>query len=1101
MNQLATPAAGDNRSLRLLNLRPEEFHRTTLLFVQLFAASGIFVLGRTVRDTLFLSRYPIDVLPWMFVLYGIAASLTALIYGRYADRVSRSTLLHTTAAAGIISYAAVWVLIAAGISWVYPFFYVWAEVVANLFLLEFWTLASDFDPPREARRLNATIGAARPLGIIFFGAASGSVVQWIGTGQLLFVLILLMALYAGCVHQLRHVPRYSPAVPLRDFAPRPGGPPHPRERGYFGVLSGLILVMFVTLTLGDYQFKVIASNAYTEDALAQFFGFFYAVVGFLSVLFQLFATPRILSRLGVGPALAVMPGVFGTASLFLLGWPCLPAAAVMKFSDNGLQFTLHDTAMQSLYAPFSSGRRARVRGFLEGAVKPLSYGAGGLALVFLVAHGLSVRDLCLVTVSFAFLWLCLIPLIRRRYLQLLEMGLAGPMASQLFDEPFVLGSAERRILIEKLRSPDPNIAMLALEQMRGDDSDEFRRALVSLAGHPEPRLRTRAVQMLDPLCAGGQSRLFSDALQDPEPAVRSAAVSALARISGNEQPEPILRRMADESEEVSGAALAGLLLHGGVEGSTRAGIRMLELRDSIDLMDRRQACAVLAQLGRRSYLSLLKLMRDESPRVRRAAVRAAAATGDGRLVPLIVRALRDPSTRKTALAALAAVGEPAVAAIGEALRDYSLPRAVRLELPRILGGIIAGSAQKVLEEHLENPDSHLRLRTFSSLSRLRHKLGRAPIPPRQLAPRIQRESIEAFGNIQGWAAARDRFQTELLDEEMLFRARRAERRILRLLGMTCDLLQIDRIVEALDEPSSRAQALETLDALLPATLRNLVFPLLEYRSAPETGLPVPNPSLCLLPPVEYMLLQAHHPNPYVVLLALDSLARAGEKTAVPAAEKALEHADPLVREAGLRALLALAPERARVRAHALLHDADSNVVCWAEYAAAGRERPPQRRVASLEEIAMYGTVEKILWLKAAPLFAGLSGEDLAPLARVAEVITLAPGQMVFTEGSPSDHLYVVIRGLVALESHGRELRRIAPIHTLGELEVLDRGPEDTSARVLEEALLLRIGEEEFFEVLHEQPEIAEALIRILAGQVREAHQRLLSLPAPASRVE
>lgn len=140
---------------------------------------------------------------------------------------------------------------------------------------------------------------------------------------------------------------------------------------------------------------------------------------------------------------------------------------------------------------------------------------------------------------------------------------------------------------------------------------------------------------------------------------------------------------------------------------------------------------------------------------------------------------------------------------------------------------------------------------------------------------------------------------------------------------------------------------------------------------------------------------------------------------------------------------------------------------------------------------MYSTVEKILFLKGTPLFSRLSGEDLAPLARVAEMIHFSEGALVFKEGDPGDCFYVVIHGEVLLESQNTELGRICPPGMIGELAVLDRGVQSCSARVLQPCDLLRIGSEEFFEVLHEQAEIAEALIQILACEVREAQQHLV----------
>jgi ATP/ADP translocase len=74
----------------VLGVRPGEGRRTLLLFVYLLLASAVFVLGRTVRDTLFLSRYSLTALPWMFVLYGVASALTVVLYARIADHISRS---------------------------------------------------------------------------------------------------------------------------------------------------------------------------------------------------------------------------------------------------------------------------------------------------------------------------------------------------------------------------------------------------------------------------------------------------------------------------------------------------------------------------------------------------------------------------------------------------------------------------------------------------------------------------------------------------------------------------------------------------------------------------------------------------------------------------------------------------------------------------------------------------------------------------------------------------------------------------------------------------------------------------------------------------
>src|SRR5690349_10257553 len=88
----------------LLGVRRGEGRRTAILFVYLLLASGVFVLGRTVRDTLFLSRYPVSALPWMFVLYGVASALTVVLYARFADRISRVRLVIVSIAVASVTY-------------------------------------------------------------------------------------------------------------------------------------------------------------------------------------------------------------------------------------------------------------------------------------------------------------------------------------------------------------------------------------------------------------------------------------------------------------------------------------------------------------------------------------------------------------------------------------------------------------------------------------------------------------------------------------------------------------------------------------------------------------------------------------------------------------------------------------------------------------------------------------------------------------------------------------------------------------------------------------------------------------------------------------
>ena len=139
---------------------------------------------------------------------------------------------------------------------------------------------------------------------------------------------------------------------------------------------------------------------------------------------------------------------------------------------------------------------------------------------------------------------------------------------------------------------------------------------------------------------------------------------------------------------------------------------------------------------------------------------------------------------------------------------------------------------------------------------------------------------------------------------------------------------------------------------------------------------------------------------------------------------------------------------------------------------------------------MYSTVEKVLFLKSAPVFERVSGEDLAPLARVAEVEIYSTGEPITREGETGDALYIIIRGRVTISVEGRLIATLGTGEAVGEMAVLDSSPRSATATAVEETEVLRIGSEEFYEVLHEQVEIAEGIIRLLSARLREADSEI-----------
>jgi hypothetical protein len=137
---------------------------------------------------------------------------------------------------------------------------------------------------------------------------------------------------------------------------------------------------------------------------------------------------------------------------------------------------------------------------------------------------------------------------------------------------------------------------------------------------------------------------------------------------------------------------------------------------------------------------------------------------------------------------------------------------------------------------------------------------------------------------------------------------------------------------------------------------------------------------------------------------------------------------------------------------------------------------------------MAGVLDKVLLLRDVPLFHGLSGEELYPVAEIATLEAVELGAIVVSQGDASDDLYVVAEGEVAVIKDGETIGEMGAGKAFGELGVLDGAPRAATIRAKVACRLLRIPRVELEGLLDESPELAKGIIRTLLGYVRSGKQ-------------
>src|SRR5437764_1301018 len=488
-----------------LRIRPGEQRRVALMSLYAANAIGAVVVGRSVRDALYLSNRPARGLAGMYIWSSIAIVLVSWLYARIADRMRRG-LLNALSALGCAALgAAFWAMLTVTDAvWVYAGLYVFVEAMGSLVVIQFWTLANDVFHAREAKRLFGLIGGGGTLANVIFGLLIGRYAQVFGAHNLLLRMVAQLILCVTLAQAGSRLASPSP-LPLRS---RPVRKARVLSRAGLSFLNNrhLAIVALIgavsaaAVTIVDFQFKLSATERYLNDAskLAGYFGSFYGICGGVALAIQIWVTGRVLERYGILASLLPLPVglAFGSATAAVVPNPTLFMSSLAKGSDTIFRYTINDASMQLLYVPVQAHVRGRAKAFIDGVLKPTAIALTGAVLLFYKQSGGSGRPLTAAVLLLVGLWILLLARARNEYVHSLVESLERRHLD-LNSAAFAgLNEATLRALRTALRSdPATVLHALTLVQQHAQNVD-FAPELRELLKHEDPRIRAAALQQL-----------------------------------------------------------------------------------------------------------------------------------------------------------------------------------------------------------------------------------------------------------------------------------------------------------------------------------------------------------------------------------------------------------------------------------------------------------------------------------------------------------------------------------------------------------------------------------------------------------------------------
>jgi ATP/ADP translocase len=363
-----------SRIERVIDIRPGEGARTALMFFTILLLIASYTTTKAVRDAVFLSKFGLTELSYMYIGIAVVAGVVVTGYKRATSGFGRNLVALVTNGFVALTLVAMAIGLHHHVRWISWGLYFWSGVFGLVLVAEFWLLANDLFDAREAKRLFPIIGAGAILGGLFGGVVPAWLAKPLGAGNLLYIVAAELMFSSVLSHWAwkRRRPEVQREVKEAPTPKLAEGLAILRKNRYVRLIAMMLLCMTVSYTIVQWQYKGIAKIHFgaRADDMAAFFGLFAAILNLGTFVLQILGTPRLLRRWGVGFGLRVLPTGFGLGAIVLMATafvpvPMLGAAAVAMLLCDGFRFSVDKASTELLYLPIPRAVKDQAKPFID----------------------------------------------------------------------------------------------------------------------------------------------------------------------------------------------------------------------------------------------------------------------------------------------------------------------------------------------------------------------------------------------------------------------------------------------------------------------------------------------------------------------------------------------------------------------------------------------------------------------------------------------------------------------------------------------------------------------------------------------------------------
>jgi len=1078
----------------------------------------------TAANALFLSRYSIEYLPYVYIVSSGVVIIAGLLYSRYQNRLAVARFFPRVLVFSCVSL----VLFCAGL-WRYPEYLLWYfglmvldKLIQTLVSLEFSGVSSLLLDLRQGKRLFGLVSAGEVAASIVGYVLSPVIVSYLGVNALVGFAAVSFAFGGIALAYIlrRHKARFAAMERMSGSH---------EQKSPFAQISRLSKNKYVLAICLLTAFSVCAFHSIDFGFLRQaqmqspdatqlvfYFGIFFAAGDALNLLIRIFLSGRIIDKFGIRTGLLILPAsLFAVTAIALVygmfpmgamnaAWLLILFIGVSRMFDAVLRTSLQDSSYFILFQPMKAKERLSARTLAEGVVEPLAVGATGALILLLSRFGLfDVAHLDVFLLLILAGWILTAMFLGKEYARSLMRAMKG----RLFDGNAVMlnDAASREVVRMKIDSPRPEEAIYALDLLEKSHSHTLPVYLAAMLQRSSEVVRLNALERIARLkISDALPQLLVSMQSNDSSRIRASAILAYCSILEERAVETVAPYLDDSAPAIRSGAITGLLRYGGIDGVLLAANYLMDLSRSVEAERRVRAAEIIGDVGSFSFYRLVRdLAGDDDVEVRKAALRTAAKIKNAKMIPIMIDALAFPQTQSIAVAALVAVGSPALTYLEAAIADPNRRdnrHGALARMIRVIGRIRGYDAIAFLKEHIEYPDEAVRNQALASLSYCGYRAEGAG--DERVKNAMRNEISYAYWYLATLAQLESEPKMNLLRQALEIEMDQIRERVFYLLSFLYDAKDAKTVLRARDNlrlhsSEHRAFALESLDMQMPGEIKRMFFPLIESLSLRERiARLAPYFSESNVEPDMKERLRniiagpESHFNSWskacsiqaVALLELDDLL----DDVVAAFGKT---GSAYVRESAAHAVRALAPERLPVLRESVslfgLPDAAANALNKFLYV-------PD--IHDSRNTPMLLTIEKVIILKTVEMFSETPDDVLVEVASILEEEEFASGDLIIRKGDAGNCMYIIREGSVRVHDGTVAIAELRARDIFGEFSLLDTETRSASVTALEPTYTLRIDQDAFYEIMTDRIEVGKGIIRVLTKRLRKQNQLLAQLP-------